>query len=123
MWRAFGPGELFPSGPMYRWLTYGQVSPAAGAGAGAAAAGPAASTSEFLRRREFSITKVGDIYVRYLCFGSEEEFRTTLEKQRPIKIDIGAVYTKPVGVALALSPSSPNSGSVQDPHTHPCPLV
>jgi DNA primase catalytic subunit len=84
---------------MYRWLSYGQVSPVsggAGAGSAAAAGGPASTTSDYLRRREFSITKVGDIYVRYLCFGSEEEFRTTLDKQRPIKIDIGAVYTKPV---------------------------
>jgi len=48
--------------------------------------------SEVFERREISYTLENDIYVRFLCYNSDEEFKKDLIKACPIKIDIGAVY-------------------------------
>lgn len=65
--------EYFPLEPFIKWLSYGD---------------PVA-----LQRREFSFTLDGDIYKRFLEFGKSEDLGKALIKDKPHKIDIGAVYT------------------------------
>lgn len=48
--------------------------------------------SSYFERREFSFTKKGDIYIRFLCFHNDNELKISMMKENPIKIDIGAVY-------------------------------
>jgi DNA primase small subunit len=48
--------------------------------------------SNYFERREFSFTKKGDIYIRFLCFHNDTELKVSMIKENPIKIDIGAVY-------------------------------
>lgn len=47
---------------------------------------------QVLSRREFSFTLEDDIYVRYQSFSSANDFESTVCKNNPCKIDIGAVY-------------------------------
>lgn len=51
-----------------------------------------ANDSSFFEKREFSFTKKGDIYIRFLCFHNDIELKASMMKENPIKIDIGAVY-------------------------------
>lgn len=66
--------EYFPLDPFIQWLGYGD--------------------SSTLNRREFSFTLEGDIYTRFRTFGSKEELHGAFVKDRPQKIDIGAVYNQ-----------------------------
>ena len=67
----------FPLKMIVRWLAYG-------------------NERQYLANREFSFTLKNDIYVRYLSFDSAASFAVKLQKDLPIKIDIGAVYnTRP----------------------------
>lgn len=65
--------EYFPLEPFVRWLGYGEI--------------------QTLQRREFSFTLEGDIYKRFLDFSKAEDLQRALVKDKPHKIDIGAVYT------------------------------
>jgi len=65
--------EYFPLEPFVRWLGYGEI--------------------QTLARREFSFTLEGDIYKRFLDFSKAEDLQRALVKDKPHKIDIGAVYT------------------------------
>ena len=40
----------------------------------------------------FSFTLENDVYCRYLCFKTAEQFKATLVDRLPFKIDIGAVF-------------------------------
>jgi DNA primase small subunit len=51
--------------------------------------------SEMFYNREFSFTLENDVYCRYLCFKTAEEFKETLVSRAPHKIDIGAVFNVP----------------------------
>ena len=51
--------------------------------------------SEQFYNREFSFTLENDVYCRYLCFKTAEQFRETLVSRVPYKIDMGAVYNIP----------------------------
>jgi DNA primase small subunit len=48
--------------------------------------------SDYFYNREFSFTLANDVYCRYLCFKTAEEFKTNLVSRVPHKIDIGAVF-------------------------------
>jgi len=52
--------------------------------------------NNYFHRREIAFTLPGDIYCRYLCFRNAKEFRTHCVKERPIKMDIGAIFNAPV---------------------------
>ena len=49
-------------------------------------------TSDYFYNREFSFTLANDVYCRYLCYKTAEEFKNNLVSRTPHKIDIGAVF-------------------------------
>ena len=49
-------------------------------------------TSDYFYNREFSFTLANDVYCRYLCYKTAEEFKSNLVSRVPHKIDIGAVF-------------------------------
>lgn len=65
--------NFFPLKKILRWLSYG-------------------NERQYLLNREFSFTLANDAYVRYISFESPASFATKLQKDLPVKIDIGAVY-------------------------------
>lgn len=70
--------RLFPFDLLYQWLSY--------------------YGSNTFNRREFSFTldKSGEeIYMRYQSFRDSTELAQAIHKRRPVKIDIGAVYSHP----------------------------
>lgn len=66
--------KYFPLKMILRWLTYG-------------------NERQYLSNREFSFTLSNDIYMRYQSFDSASVFAAKLQKEVPVKIDIGAVYS------------------------------
>ena len=66
--------NLFPYQLFYKWLSYGEV------------------VSDYFKRREFSFTLEGDIYLRYQSFSDADEMQRALISKNPVKIDVGAVF-------------------------------
>jgi DNA primase small subunit len=76
--------RLFPYHFMHQWLCYDPSNPG--------------KTSKLFSRREFSFTIMIDteeIYIRYQSFNSEQEFKKAILDRKPVKIDIGAVFSHP----------------------------
>mmetsp|Transcript_15102 Transcript_15102/g.22248 ORF Transcript_15102/g.22248 Transcript_15102/m.22248 type:complete len:446 (-) Transcript_15102:4431-5768(-) len=75
--------RLFPFEIMYDWMSYN----------------PSKKDSvRLFSRREFSFTIEIDreeIYIRYQSFSKQEEFRAAILQRKPMKIDIGAVFSHP----------------------------
>jgi DNA primase small subunit len=71
--------RLFPFAFVYKWLSYLDAS--------------------LFKRREFSMTiepvPGEEIYIRYQSFATETELAAAVRKRRPVKIDIGAVFSSP----------------------------
>ncbi|KNE67368.1 hypothetical protein AMAG_11835 [Allomyces macrogynus ATCC 38327] len=65
--------RFFPFKDFARWLSY--------------------ANPDTLARREFSFTLDNGIYVRFQSFDSPDELRNEVLAKRPVKIDIGAVYS------------------------------
>ncbi|KAI1726804.1 DNA primase small subunit domain-containing protein [Ditylenchus destructor] len=69
--------SLYPVDRITKWLSYGKDS------------------SEYFARREFAFILEDDIHVRYLSFNNLAEFIEKLQRNKPYKIDIGAIYSRP----------------------------
>lgn len=70
--------RLFPFELLHQWLSYGSM--------------------KTFNHREFSFTldKNGEeIYIRYQSFRDQADLAQAILKRRPVKIDIGAVYSHP----------------------------
>jgi DNA primase small subunit len=64
--------KLFPYELYFKWLGNNDTS--------------------YFERREFSFTKRGDIYIRFLSYRDDKDLKNDILKANPIKIDVGAVY-------------------------------
>ena len=86
--------RLFPYRLMHAWLSYdtSYLQPKV-----AASITQSATSKNLFSRREFSFTieptPGEEIYIRYQSFETESEFAAAVNKRRPTKIDIGAVFT------------------------------
>jgi DNA primase small subunit len=98
--------KLFPYRFLHSWLSYdtSYLQPKA------ANAQQSLSSRNLFSRREFSFTieptPGEEIYIRYQSFETESEFAAAVNKRRPTKIDIGAVFTFSPKDHLALQGSS-----------------
>jgi DNA primase small subunit len=85
--------KAFPYDLMYKWLSYFRTKDAS--------SGMLQSLvdeevkSEAFYNREFSFTLENDVYCRYLCFKTPQEFKEALISRAPHKIDIGAIFNVP----------------------------
>lgn len=77
---------------MFKWLSYNKLVQRE---TKALASLDDGIVSHYFTNREFSFTLANDVYCRYLCFRSAEQFKQTLVERTPYKIDIGAVYNMP----------------------------
>lgn len=66
--------KIFPIKSLVRWLSYG-------------------NERQYLMCREFSFTLDNDIYVRYITTENAAMLAKKLQKDVPVKIDIGAIYS------------------------------
>jgi len=90
--------KAFPYDLMFKWLSYfklGSDSEEQGDTVMLQSLREEDVKSEYFYNREFSFTLENDVYCRYLCFKSPEEFKETLVSRTPHKIDIGAVFNIP----------------------------
>lgn len=51
---------------------------------------------KYFSLREFAFILKDDVHLRYLSFSNTAEFMEKLQRSSPHKIDIGAVYNRPV---------------------------
>ena len=75
--------RLFPYHFIYDWLCYDPTSK---------------STEKLFHRREFSFTiqvNGEEMYLRYQSFSNQKDFQAAVLNKKPMKIDIGAVFTHP----------------------------
>jgi len=89
--------KAFPYDLMYKWLSYFKLRDPNQSGMLQSLKdeeGGAVKSEQFYNR-EFSFTLENDVYCRYLCFKTAEEFKETLVSRCPHKIDIGAVFNIP----------------------------
>lgn len=77
---------------MFKWISYNKLAQKDNKALVSLEDGVASS---YFHHREFSFTLAGDVYCRYLCFKTADEFKKTLVSRVPYKIDIGAVYNIP----------------------------
>lgn len=90
--------KAFPYDLMFKWLSYMKVKDTASSASDNLMLQSLKEDdvkSEQFYNREFSFTLENDVYCRYLCFKSPEEFKETLVSRTPHKIDIGAVFNIP----------------------------
>lgn len=87
--------KAFPYDLMFKWLSYFKIRDANQPAMLQSLKDEDTAKSEQFYNREFSFTLENDVYCRYLCFKSQEEFKETLVSRCPHKIDIGAVFNIP----------------------------
>jgi DNA primase small subunit len=86
--------KAFPYDLMYKWLSYFKFRDTSQQHMQSLMDEDAVKSEQFYNR-EFSFTLENDVYCRYLCFKTAEEFKETLVSRCPHKIDIGAVFNIP----------------------------
>jgi hypothetical protein len=74
---------------MFKWISYGKLNARENLALKSIDEGV---ESDYFHKREFSFTLENDVYCRYLCFKTAEQFKATLVDRLPFKIDIGAVF-------------------------------
>jgi DNA primase small subunit len=84
--------KIFPYQLMFKWLCYNRLN---SQNTKALASLDEGISSSYFHNREFSFTLANDVYCRYLCFKTAEQFKETLVDRVPFKIDIGAVFNIP----------------------------
>ena len=90
--------RLFPYQMLYSWLSYdpATINPAK---IDVTSNNKNTTNTTTFPRREFSMTieptPGNEVYIRYQSFLSQEELTTAIQKRRPTKIDIGAVFNYP----------------------------
>ncbi|KAI9221695.1 hypothetical protein BC828DRAFT_397276 [Blastocladiella britannica] len=82
--------RVFPFAPYGRWLAYG--------------GGP--KQNEYFTHREFAFTLPDNTFVRPLSFTSMDALQAKLRQLKPIKFDLGAVYSVPPAQKRAVHPSA-----------------
>ena len=91
--------RLFPYQMLYSWLSYDPATINPNNNSSNKTKANGASNSTTFPRREFSMTieptPGNEVYIRYQSFLSQEELTTAIQKRRPTKIDIGAVFNYP----------------------------
>ena len=83
--------KIFPYQLMFKWISYNKLNTQQKA----LASLDEGISSAYFHCREFSFTLANDVYCRYLCFKTAEQFKETLVDRVPFKIDIGAVFNIP----------------------------
>jgi DNA primase small subunit len=87
--------RFFPYSMLYDWFRYGTV--------------PGSNANLFLHR-EFSFTieptPGTEVYIRYQSFPTLPDFSAAIQKRRPNKIDIGAVFSLPPHLKSTVATSS-----------------
>jgi DNA primase small subunit len=83
---SFPPERLFPFKEMFDWLSYGNTGDVAR---------DDPMKKDYFLRREWSMTLEGDIYLRYKSYADQDTLARDIRRNKPIKIDIGAVYSAP----------------------------
>ena len=92
--------RLFPYQMLYSWLSYdpATINPKSNSSNNHSSKNGTSNNTTF-PRREFSMTieptPGNEVYIRYQSFLSQEELTTAIQKRRPTKIDIGAVFNYP----------------------------
>ena len=86
--------KAFPYDLMFKWLSYFKLKSQNQEGKLQSLMDEEVKSEQFYNR-EFSFTLENDVYCRYLCFKTPEEFKETLVSRTPHKIDIGAVFNIP----------------------------
>jgi len=90
--------RLFPYQLLYSWLSYDPATINPNNTTNTTKNGTSHTPTTF-PRREFSMTieptPGNEVYIRYQSFLSQEELTTAIQKRRPTKIDIGAVFNYP----------------------------
>lgn len=96
--------RLFPYQLLYSWLSYDPSTAKPGnssssSSSAAVVSKNATSSSSTFPRREFSMTieptPGNEVYIRYQSFLTQEELTSAIQKRRPTKLDIGAVFNYP----------------------------
>lgn len=111
--------RLFPYGPFYRWISYGNGMYFLKLNVYCSSFGAFIETyslknlkpvelvrlllkdfvvpfftvvPNYFQNREFSFTLAEDIYIRFKSFLNQDDMEREIQKRCPYKIDIGAVY-------------------------------
>lgn len=86
--------SLYPVDLICKWLSYNKRKIEFRNGFGINDCFLAAS--DYFVRREIAFILKSDIHLRYLSFNDASDFREKLGQKVPYKVDIGAVYNRPV---------------------------
>ena len=82
--------RIFPFQLFFKWLSYNKLKTRDSSTL--TSIDDKEIVSDYFYNREFSFTLANDVYCRYLCYKTAEEFKSNLVSRVPHKIDIGAIF-------------------------------